>query len=159
MNEIKIFGVSRSDPFPKTRSGSRAVVIKGGMILLAHETASDYWQLPGGGFEENESPEECCVREAEVETVYLVLPVRKHLILYEYYEGYRFVSHCFVCDIIGLGKICLTETEKSRGLEPQWVPPQEAIETFSRHQSFATVDEDKRGTYLREYTALENLQL
>ena len=159
MKELEIFGANRSDPFTKTRSGSRAVVIKDGKILLAHETASDYWQLPGGGFEKNESPEDCCIREVEEETGYLVLPVRKFLILSEYYDDIRYVSHYFVCEITGRGKRNPTETEKSRGLEPQWLSLQKAIDVFSRHQDYANVNEDKRGTYLREYTALENLQL
>ena len=87
------------------------------------------------------------------------MPVRKFLILSEYYDDIRYVSHYFVCEITGCGKRNPTETEKSRGLEPQWLSLQKAIDIFSRHQDYANVNEDKRGTYLREYTALENLQL
>ena len=49
----------------------------------------------------------------------------------------------------------LTDAEKQRGLEPQWLPLQEAVDLFSRHQSYASVSEEKRGSYLREYTALQ----
>ena len=55
--------------------------------------------------------------------------------------------------------INLTEAEKERGLEPQWVPFNEAIDLFSHHQDYAKISEEKRGSYLREYTALKNLRL
>jgi len=159
MKKIEILGANRFETFTKTRSGSRGVIVSDGNILLTHEKKSGWWLIPGGGLEENESPEECCVREVEEETGYIVLPVRKFLILYEYYEEYRYISHYFVCKVTGKGKMNLTETEKKRGLEPQWIPLQKAIDMFSHHQDYADVSEEKRGSYLREYTALENLRL
>lgn len=59
----------------------------------------------------------------------------------------------------GNGKINLTESEKERGLEPQWMPLQKAMDMFSRYQDYASISEEKRGSYLREYTALKNLRL
>ena len=159
MKKIEILGANRFETFTKTRSGSRAVIIRDGDILLSHETKSDWWMLPGGGFEENESPEECCIREVEEETGYIVSPVRKFLIIYEYYEEYCYISHYYVCEVTGQGKMNLTEKEKERGLEPQWMPLQKAIDMFSHHKDYANVSEEKRGSYLREYTALYNLRL
>ena len=49
----------------------------------------------------------------------------------------------------------LTEAEGKRGLEPQWLPLSDAVALFSRHQEYAHVSEEKRGSYLREYTALQ----
>ncbi|MCR5177421.1 MAG: beta-lactamase family protein, partial [Lachnospiraceae bacterium] len=37
----------------------------------------------------------------------------------------------------------------------EWIPLQEAIGIFSRHESYADVSEEKRGSYQREYTALQ----
>ena len=159
MKKIEIFGANRFETFTKTRLGCRAVIINDGQILLSHETKSGWWLLPGGGLEENETPEECCVREVEEETGYIVSPVHEFLIIYEYYEEYRYISHYFVCKIIGLGMINLTEAEKERGLEPQWIPFNEAIDLFSHHQDYAKISEEKRGSYLREYTALKYLRL
>lgn len=48
----------------------------------------------------------------------------------------------------------LTDAERRRGARPEWIPLKEAAEIFSRHQSYAAVSEEKRGAYLREYTAL-----
>ena len=36
-----------------------------------------------------------------------------------------------------------------------WIPLQDAIDLFSRHQDYADVSEEQRGSYLREYTALQ----
>ena len=154
MKEIEILGANRFETFTKTRAGSRAVVICNGNILLSHETMSGWWLVPGGGLEENETSEECCIREVEEETGYIVRPVQEFLILYEYYEEYRYISHYFVCEVTGSGQINLTEAEQKRGLEPQWIPLREAVDMFSRHQDYANVSEEKRGSYQREYTAL-----
>ena len=81
MKEIEILGTNRFETFTRTRSGSRAVITNNGKILLSHETKSGLWLIPGGGMEEKETPEECCIREVEEETGYIVLPVKEFLIL------------------------------------------------------------------------------
>lgn len=154
MKEIEILGANRFETYTKTRAGSRAVIVRDGLILLSHETVSGWWLVPGGGLEGDETPEECCIREAEEETGVVVRPVKQFLTLYEYYEEYRYVSHYFVCDAVESGRMRLTDAEVRRGLEPRWIPLQEAVEMFSRHQEYAAVSEEKRGAYLREYTAL-----
>ena len=154
MKKIEILGANRFETFSRTRAGSRAVVVRDGKILLSHETVSGWWLVPGGGMEEGETPEMCCVREVEEETGLIVQPVQKFLTLYEYYEEYRYISDYFVCAITGQGRMHLTDAEVQRGLEPRWIPLEEAVGIFSRHQMYAEVSEEKRGSYLREYTAL-----
>ena len=154
MKTIEISGANRFETFTRTRAGCRAVVERGGMILLSHETVSSWWLVPGGGMEGDETPEECCVRETEEETGLIVRPLRQFLTLNEYYEEYRYISHYFVCEVTGSGQMRLTDAEKRRGLEPCWLPLQEAVGLFSQHQSWAEISEEKRGSYLREYTAL-----
>ena len=95
MNEIDILGANRFDTYTKTRAGSRAVIVRDGMILLIHETVSGWWVIPGGGIEEGETPEECCIREAEEETGIIVQPLEHFLTLNEYYEEYRYISRYF----------------------------------------------------------------
>ena len=154
MKEIEILGANRFETFTKTRTGCRAVILREGKILLSHETGTGWWLVPGGGLEQGETPEECCIREVEEETGVLVKPLRPFLTLYEYYEEYRYISHYFICEITGRGQMHLTENEAARGLEPAWLPLSEAIELFSKHQSYADTNEEKRGSYQREYTAL-----
>ena len=154
MKKIEILGANRFETFTKTREGSRAVIVRDGMILLSHETVSGWWLVPGGGLEAGETPETCCVRETEEETGLIVRPLRQFLTLYEYYEEYRYISYYFVCEVTGSGQMRLTDAEKRRGLEPRWIPLREAVDLFSRHESWADISEEKRGSYLREYTAL-----
>ena len=158
MKEISIYGDNRFETFTKTREGSRGIVVRDGMILLSHEWNSGWWLVPGGGLEENETPERCCMREIEEETGVIVRPVKRFLTLYEYYEEYRYIDYYFVCEAVGQGEMRLTEAEKSRGVTPEWVPLSEAISIFARHQEYAAESEEKRGAYLREYTALMEYQ-
>ena len=155
MEKIEIFGENRFAAFTRTRYGSRAVIVQNGMILLSHETVTGWWLIPGGGMEAGETPESCCVRETEEETGWIVRPVKQFLTLYEYYEAYRYISHYFICETAGSGRMRLTDAEARRGLEPQWLPLAEAVDIFSRHAAWAAVSEEKRGAYLREYTALQ----
>ena len=148
MKEIEISGANRFDTFTKTRDGSRAVIIRDGMILLSHETVSGWWLVPGGGMEEGETPEMCCKREIEEETGYLVQPLKQFLTLYEYYEEYRYISHYFICTVTGRGKINLTDAEKKRGLEPQWISLQDAINLFSHHQDYSGPGTPRRSASL-----------
>lgn len=155
MKTVEILGANRFETFTKTRVGCRAVVVRDGSILLSHEAQTGWYLVPGGGLEEGETLEACCVREVEEETGWIVRPVRQFLTLNEYYEEYRYVSHYFICEITGSGKMRLTEAEARRGLKPDWMPLQEAVTLFSRHASYAATNEEKRGSYLREYTALQ----
>lgn len=155
MTKVEILGKNRFEAFSKTRGASRAVIVRDGTILLIHEADSDLWIVPGGGIEKDETPEKCCVREAEEETGNLVLPLQKFTTLFEYYEEYCYVTHYFICEVTGSGRMHLTEAEVHRGAEPKWIPLSEAMDIFSRHQSYADVSEEKRGIYLREYTALQ----
>ena len=155
MKTVEILGENRFATWTKTRAGSRAVVVRDGMILLSHEVNSGWWLVPGGGEEEGETPEECCVREVEEETGLIVKPLQQFLTMYEYYEEYRYISNYYICEVTGKGQMRLTDAEICRGVQPQWIPLQEAVDLFSRHQSYADVSEEKRGAYLREYTALQ----
>ena len=158
MKEISIYGDNRFETFTKTREGSRGVVVRDGMILLSHELESGWWLVPGGGLENGETPEQCCVREIEEETGVIVRPVKHFLTLYEYYEEYRYIDYYFVCEAVGRGEMRLTEAERKRGVTPEWLPLQEALSIFARHQEYAAISEEKRGAYLREYTALKEYQ-
>ena len=48
----------------------------------------------------------------------------------------------------------LTEAEMRRGVRPEWLPLEEAVEIFSKHESYAAESEEKRGSYQREDAAL-----
>ena len=56
----------------KTRTACRGIVIDGERILLSYETQTNQYMIPGGGLENNESNEECCVRKIAEETGMIV---------------------------------------------------------------------------------------
>ncbi len=152
--EVNIYGANRFEQCTKTRSASRAVIIKDGSILLSHEVRAGQYMIPGGGIEEGETPDECCIREAEEETGLIVNPVRLFLVLNEFYEEYRYISYYYVCEPAAEGSARLTPAEVEAGLVPEWMPLSDAAAIFSRHQDYALDNEERRGMYLREYTAL-----
>ncbi len=155
MKTVEILGANRFENYTKTRDGSRAIIIQDGKILLTHELNSGWWLIPGGGMEEGETPKECVIREVEEETGLIVNPTEQFLILHEYYEEYRYTGYFFVCEVTGKGKMNLTDVEKQRGVQPEWIPLKDAIELFSKHESYADTSEEKRGSYQREYIALK----
>lgn len=154
MREINILGDNRFETYSKTREGCRGIVVKDGKMLVSREEKSDYWLIPGGGREGDESLADCCARELLEETGYIVEPMEEILVMNEYYEEYRYISHFFICKVVGTGEQNLTEFEKERGLVPMWVDVQFFVDIVSKHQEYAASNEEKRGAYLREYTAI-----
>ena len=133
---------------------SRGIVIKDSHILISHEVNTDYYLIPGGGLEKNETHEECCTREVYEETGYIVKPTCHFLTINEYYEKFKFISHYFLCDIAEKTKQNPTVNEVKRGLIPEWINLNKMLEIYSRHNDFVITNEEKRRAYLREYTAL-----
>lgn len=153
METIHIYGDNRFDQHTKIRVACRGIVIRDGMILLTYEVNTDQWFIPGGGMEGNESLKQCCIRELAEETGYVVEPLYPFLVIHEYYEEWLYVSHYFVCEITGETQRLLTQREAEAGLEPRWIPLEDAVTIFSKHQEYAD-NEMKRGAYFREYKAL-----
>ena len=153
METINIYGANRFETFSKTREACRGIVISEDNILLTYEVNTDQYFLPGGGLEQGENLAECCIRELAEETGYQVEPRYQYLTINEYYEEWKFVSHYFVCAVTGETSRKLTEREAEVGLEPRWVPLDEAVEIFSKHNEYAD-NEMKRGAYQREHEAL-----
>lgn len=151
---IEIHGANQHKSSTEIRVGCRGIVIKDSLILISHEVNTDYYLIPGGGLEDNETPEECCAREVCEETGYIVKPACHFLTINEYYKEYKFISHYFLCDILEKSEQNLTLNEQKRGLIPEWVNPDKLLEIYSGYNNFATTNEEKRASYLREYTAL-----
>ena len=151
---IEIHGANAHPTFSKIRAGCRGIVIKDSLMLISHEINAEWYLIPGGGLEDSETIEECCTREIREETGYIVQPVSHFLTINEYYEEYKYVSDYFLCEIIEKAEQNLTVSEIGRGLIPEWIAPEKMLEMYAKHEDFAAVSEEKRGAYLREYTAL-----
>ncbi len=154
MTTQSIFGRNRYWPHTRICEGSRGIVVRDGLLLVSYEQNTDWLVLPGGGLEPGETHAACAVREIREETGFLVEAEEEFLVLSEYYGEVRYVSHYFVCSVTGEAAQALTPEEAARGLVPRWLPVREAYDAFSRHADFEGVWEEKRGAYLREFTAL-----
>ena len=157
MKTIEIVGKNYFGRWTHERTACRGVVIEDGRILLSYAVRDDLWMIPGGGLEAGEDEGSCSVRELAEETGRIVLPSVCALELDEYYEDCKYVSRYFFCAVAGRAEPKLTEAERQMGLEPRWVPVEEALQIFSRHADYTDTDEERRGIYQREYTALSAL--
>ncbi|MBO4475084.1 MAG: NUDIX domain-containing protein [Clostridiales bacterium] len=157
MKTIEIHGLNSYKTWEIERTACRGLVVKNGKLLLSYETVTDQYMIPGGGLEDGEDEKTCLIREMEEETGLLVAPSDCLLEIDEYYEEWKFVSRYFICKVTGEGKISMTEREIEVGMEPRWLPIEEITEIFSKHADYTDTDEMRRGMYLREYTALQEL--
>jgi 8-oxo-dGTP pyrophosphatase MutT (NUDIX family) len=157
MKTIEIVGKNYFGHWTHERTACRGVIIEDGRVLLSYAVRDDLWMIPGGGLEAGEDEGSCCVRELAEETGRVVLPSACALELEEYYEDCKYVSRYFFGAVVGRCQSKLTEAEQRMGLEPRWLPVGEALRIFSRHADYAATDEERRGIYQREYTALSAL--
>ena len=155
MEIIDIYGEKYSEQHTKVREACRGIVIHNGKILLTYEVNTDQWFIPGGGLEEGESAQECCVRELAEETGCVVKVNKQYLTINEHYDEWLFVSHYYICDYVGETERSLTERETEEGLEPRWISLEPAMDIFSKYQEYvADENKMKSGAYYREYKAL-----
>ena len=158
MKTIDIVGANYFGEWKNTRTACRAIVCREGRLLLSHGRATGLWMLPGGGLEDGESETECCVREVAEETGTMIRLSGCILEIDEYYEDWRHRNLYFEGEVVGAAQMKLTERERFEDMGPGWLPVAEIMDIFSRHADYAKTDEERRGLYLREYTALREWQ-
>lgn len=138
-------------PYKEKRVSCRALVVENGKVLLSYESKTGFYMSPGGSLEDGESHEECCIRELMEETGYKVRVVKPFVTVNEYCYDKLYVSNYFICQVAGECEKALTETEKFKGMQPEWVDISHALEVFSSYKKHTP---DKESLYLREYTVL-----
>lgn len=149
----QIFGENRCPKHERTRYSARAIIIQDGKLLLSQFAKEGIYMLPGGGLEEGETIEECCLREVQEETGYYCKILSTTLKIEEYYGEMCFIGQYFICEIIGPGAIQLTTHELSQNLVWEWMELAQARKLFASYQTFADHWE-KESTYLRDHIAL-----
>ena len=159
MKTIEIVGQNYFGSYQKTRAACRAIIVKDDTILLSCEKNNDLYMLPGGGIEENETDQECVKREVEEETGYIIDADECILEIDEYYEDVKYITKYFFGTIKGKGMMKLTPVEAKDGMEPFWMRLGDAINMFSKHETYRDSDEMKRGLYFREFIALTHIKM
>lgn len=158
MKTLETIGENYFGHWENTRTACRGIILKDGCVLLSYETLTGLYMIPGGGLEEDEDERECCTREVAEETGFLIEPSECVLEMDEFYEDWKYISRYFLGTVTGQTEIKLTTREKEVGMEPRWLPLDEAVAIFSTHASYTDTDEMRRGIYLREYTVLKALE-
>ena len=157
MKTLEIGGNDRAQNWDRERKACRGVVLRDGKLLLSYGTATDLWMIPGGGLEAGESETECCAREVEEETGYLVRPEDCVLEITDYFKTWKMINRYFLATVIGRAEAKLTDREEQVGMEPRWIPVEEALEHFSHYDDYAETNELRCCLYVREYTALKEI--
>ncbi|MBE6784047.1 MAG: NUDIX domain-containing protein [Ruminococcaceae bacterium] len=139
------------DPPEKVRIAARGIIVEDNKILLTHELNTGVFMSPGGGLEENETLEECCIREIREESGIEAKPIRQFLRINEYCPECLYVSNYFICEKLGECEQKLTETEIEHGVSPEWVDMNNAIAIFGEYEMYRR---DIASLYLREFTVL-----
>ena len=137
------------------RHASRGVIINDNQILLSYQKKYDFYMLPGGGVENDETYFDACIREVLEETGYQITNPIHYFDIEEYFNEMRHINHYFICKLKSKGNMCQTEKEKLAGLEPRWVNINDAMNIFSKYMDYKKTDVSKYGTYYREYEALK----
>jgi 8-oxo-dGTP diphosphatase len=100
------------------------LVIEDGKILLLYREDEQYWEVPGGKVEDDESPTEAAVREAE-EEIGVKVELRKPFYSGEFqHNDELFLWHCYIAEIVE-GE---PEIQEDKFGELKWVEPVELDE-------------------------------
>lgn len=146
------------------RVSCRAIVISDNKLVVMKREREGrlYYTFPGGGKEENETNDECVVRECNEEFGIVVKP-QKHVYIY---ENSKTIQYFYVCDWVS-GKLGSGEGEefqedRNRGTyEPMLIPledieklplmpPEVASALVQDVKKFGIVFEDKVKTFIVE---------
>lgn len=100
------------------------LIVEEGKILLLYREDASHWEVPGGKVEDDESPTEAAVREAE-EEIGVSVELRKPFYSGEFqHRDEMFLWHGYVAEIAG----DRPEIQESRFTELEWFDPRELDE-------------------------------
>ena len=135
ITDNEIGGTFNDMDSPRLRQASRGIVIReDGKIAVFNKSNKNEFKLPGGGLEDEESPELGFKREVLEETGCEV-EIIANLGITEEYKGknnFKQISYIFVGRVIKDTKeLHMTQKEKDEGGILLWETPQKALELIS----------------------------
>jgi len=144
------------------RIATRAIVLKGEMILMLYTARYHDYTLPGGGLDAGEKLVAGMIRELQEETGATNIRDIQEFGLYEEYrpwhkDGFSIMhmkSHCYTCSIdTELGATQFEDYEIKNGMKPVWLNIYDAI----RHNEQTMKISAKKGMSIERETYLLNL--
>jgi ADP-ribose pyrophosphatase YjhB (NUDIX family) len=125
------------------RAAVRAVIMnEEGKIALINVVNEGYYKLPGGGIEEGEDKSMALQRECREETGSEVEVVGEIGIIIEYRKisNLKHTSYCYLTKTKGdKSQLNLTDEEKERGSELEWMSPSESLKAMRESNPAAFV--------------------
>lgn len=116
---------------PLTRFAARGIIVnEDNQIALLNKVYKNEYKLPGGGIENDETPEEAFLRETLEETGCQIRIMNKLGVIEEHKSKNNFkqISHVFLGKVVkDFGYLSLTEKEKNEGAKLIWVCLEEAL--------------------------------
>ena len=144
------------------REATRAICLKGELILLLHTQRYDDYSLPGGGVNEGEDLILAMKRELVEETgAKNIVEVNEFGIYEEYRPWYKpdfdiqhMISYCYTCCVDKeLGETSLEHYELKNGMRPLWINIHKAI----AHNEDTLLNSEKKGMSIERETYLLRL--
>ena len=147
---------------PKTRLGARGIVIRDdGKIAIFNKTNKNEYKLPGGGIENDETPEVAFKREVLEETGCIVEIIEELGITEEYkcQSNFKQISNVFYGKVIEDTKqLHITQKEKDEGAELLWETPQKALELITECYD-KLVKSDYESVYSTKFVVLRDRKI
>jgi ADP-ribose pyrophosphatase YjhB (NUDIX family) len=144
------------------RRSTRAIALRGDMILMLYTESYHDYSLPGGGLNEGEDVISGMIRELQEETGAMNIVDIKEFGIYEEYRTWRktdfdiqhMVSYCYTCTVDKeLGDTNLEYYELSNGMKPVWINIYDAI----AHNEETLATSEKKGMSIERETYLLHL--
>ena len=135
--EVFADGLTKKDISKNAYHSSRAIIKRDDDVLLLYSKKLDYYMLPGGRIEKEETPEDCVIREVKEETGLYVRVLNPTVLIKEYYEDSSWNSHFFLCELTSEEQSLqnLTEEEHYLKIELKWLPYLDALSLLDDHDS------------------------